>query len=183
MALRLALLQDLMIESLSLFILDLCLTFLSSVCISFTPNQVFSLVHSYHPVVSLCFCRLLHATILPYGCSYVIDFEQVPYMVLIHFWAMLFWSRTWPQEPLCSIYISERRFRSHSVPVGNPALIGLDLPLIALVSVIGRKRKILTYTQMNQNHTKQKLERLHSTRLIHCDPKATNSRHAKASVK
>jgi hypothetical protein len=31
------------------------------------------------------------------------------------------------------------------VPVGNLALIGLNLPLIALVCVAGR-RKILTYT-------------------------------------
>jgi hypothetical protein len=33
------------------------------------------------------------------------------------------------------------------VPVGNPALISLDLPRTALV-VIERRRKILTYTQM-----------------------------------
>jgi hypothetical protein len=33
---------------------------------------------------------------------------------------------------------------------------------------------------MKQNHKKKKLERLRSTRLIHRDPKATNSRHAKA---
>jgi hypothetical protein len=32
-----------------------------------------------------------------------------------------------------------------------------------------------------QNHKKQKLERLRSTRLIRRDPKATNSRHAKTS--
>jgi hypothetical protein len=32
------------------------------------------------------------------------------------------------------------------VPVGNLALIGLDLPLIALVGVFRRRRKILTYT-------------------------------------
>jgi hypothetical protein len=32
------------------------------------------------------------------------------------------------------------------VPVGNPALIGLDLLLTAVVDVAGRRRKILTYT-------------------------------------
>jgi hypothetical protein len=44
------------------------------------------------------------------------------------------------------------------VQVGNLALIGLDLPLTVLIGVIGRKRKILTCTQMKQNHKKQKLE-------------------------
>jgi hypothetical protein len=67
------------------------------------------------------------------------------------------------------------------VLVGNPALVGLDLPLTALVGIAERKRKILTYTQMKQKPQKQKLERLRSTRLIRRDPKATNSRHAKAS--
>jgi hypothetical protein len=32
------------------------------------------------------------------------------------------------------------------VPVENPTLIGLDLPLIALVNVARRRRKILTGT-------------------------------------
>jgi hypothetical protein len=32
------------------------------------------------------------------------------------------------------------------VPIGNPALIGLDLPLSILVGVGGRRRKILTCT-------------------------------------
>jgi hypothetical protein len=57
----------------------------------------------------------------------------------------------------------------------------MDLPLTALVGIAGRKRKILTYAQMKQNHKKQKLEQLCSTRLIRHDTKATNSRHAKAS--
>jgi hypothetical protein len=68
------------------------------------------------------------------------------------------------------------------VPVGNPALLGLDLPLTALVSVIGRKRKILTYTQINKT-TRAKLERLRSARLIRRDLKAMNSRHARPQVK
>jgi hypothetical protein len=33
------------------------------------------------------------------------------------------------------------------LPIGNPVLIGLDLPLIALIDVTRRRRKILTYTQ------------------------------------
>jgi hypothetical protein len=36
------------------------------------------------------------------------------------------------------------------VPVGNLALIGLDLPLTALIGVAERRRKILTYTQINK---------------------------------
>jgi hypothetical protein len=43
------------------------------------------------------------------------------------------------------------------VPVGNPALIGLDLPLPSLVSVAGRRRKILTSTQINKNNKSQSL--------------------------
>jgi hypothetical protein len=38
------------------------------------------------------------------------------------------------------------------VLVGNPALIGLDLPLTALINVAERRRKILTYTQINKNN-------------------------------
>jgi hypothetical protein len=33
------------------------------------------------------------------------------------------------------------------VPIGNPALISLDLPLVALVGITERRRKILTCTQ------------------------------------
>jgi hypothetical protein len=36
------------------------------------------------------------------------------------------------------------------VPVGNPALLGLDLPLTAPVGVTGRRRKILTCTQIKK---------------------------------
>jgi hypothetical protein len=43
------------------------------------------------------------------------------------------------------------------VPVGNPALIGLDLPLPTLVDVIGRRRKILTCTQINKNNKSKSL--------------------------
>jgi hypothetical protein len=68
------------------------------------------------------------------------------------------------------------------VPVGNSALLGLDLPLTALVSVARRRRKILTCTQINKT-TRAKLERLHLARLIRRDPKATNSRPGKLQVK
>jgi hypothetical protein len=43
------------------------------------------------------------------------------------------------------------------VSVGNPALIGLDLPLPSLVGVTGRRRKILTYTQINKNNKSKSL--------------------------
>jgi hypothetical protein len=43
------------------------------------------------------------------------------------------------------------------VLIGNPALLGLDLPLIALVSITRRRRKILTCTQINKI-TRAKLE-------------------------
>jgi Sec7-like guanine-nucleotide exchange factor len=68
------------------------------------------------------------------------------------------------------------------VPVGNPTLLGLDLPLTALVGIARRRRKILTCTQINKI-TRAKLERLHSARLIRRNPKATNSRHARLQVK
>jgi hypothetical protein len=68
------------------------------------------------------------------------------------------------------------------VPVGNPGLLDLDLPLTALVGVVGRMRKILTCTQINKI-TRAKLERLRSARLIRRDPKATNSKHARLQVK
>jgi hypothetical protein len=69
----------------------------------------------------------------------------------------------------------------HTIPwySSYKVVIGLYLSLTALVSVAGRKRKILTCTQTKQNHKKQKLERLRSIRLIRRDPKATNSKHAK----
>jgi hypothetical protein len=67
------------------------------------------------------------------------------------------------------------------VPVGNPALISMDLPLTVLVGVAGRSRKILICTQTKQKSQKQKIEQLRSTRFTRHDLKAMNSRHAKAS--
>jgi hypothetical protein len=52
----------------------------------------------------------------------------------------------------------------------------LDLPLTTLIGIIGRRKKILTYTQET---TRAKLELLHSARLFHHDEKIT-TRHAKA---
>jgi hypothetical protein len=43
------------------------------------------------------------------------------------------------------------------VPIGNPVLLGLDLPLTALIGVIGRRRKIITCTQINKT-TRVKLK-------------------------
>jgi ABC-type taurine transport system ATPase subunit len=43
------------------------------------------------------------------------------------------------------------------IPVENPALIGLDLPLTALVGVTRRKMKILTCTQRKQKPQKVKV--------------------------
>jgi hypothetical protein len=41
--------------------------------------------------------------------------------------------------------------------MGNPALIGLDLPLPVLAGVAERRRKILTYTQINKNNKSKRL--------------------------
>jgi hypothetical protein len=42
-------------------------------------------------------------------------------------------------------------------PIGNPVLIGLDLPLTTLISVAERRRKILTHTQINRNNKSKSL--------------------------
>jgi hypothetical protein len=67
------------------------------------------------------------------------------------------------------------------VPVGNPALLGLDLPLTTLIVIVGR-RKNLTCTQINKT-TRAKLERLRYARLIRHDLNATVARHARLQVK
>jgi hypothetical protein len=41
------------------------LTFLNSACISFTPIQVYSLLHIYHQATMLCFPKCLLITMLP----------------------------------------------------------------------------------------------------------------------
>jgi hypothetical protein len=41
---------------------------------------------------------------------------------------------------------------TYESPVGNLALIGLDLPLTALVGIARKRRNKLTYTQINKNN-------------------------------
>jgi hypothetical protein len=65
------------------------------------------------------------------------------------------------------------------VLVWRPALIGLDLPLTALIGITGKRKQILTCTEET---TRAKLELLHSARLIHGDQQIT-TRHAKALLK
>jgi hypothetical protein len=52
------------------------------------------------------------------------------------------------------------------VPVRCPTLIGLDLPLMALIGIARKRKQILTGTQ---EIARAKLERLRSARLIHGD--------------
>jgi hypothetical protein len=65
------------------------------------------------------------------------------------------------------------------VIVRSPTLIGLDLPLTAIVGITGKRMQILTYTQET---TRAKLERLRSARLIHGDQHIT-TRHENALLK
>jgi hypothetical protein len=65
------------------------------------------------------------------------------------------------------------------VSVGNLVLIGLDLPLITLVSVVRRKRKILIYTQDKNNKSKAWVTMLSKT--YPSQPEGYETRHAKTS--
>jgi hypothetical protein len=58
-------------------------------------------------------------------------------------------------------------------------LINLDFPLVSLVDITGKRKKLPTYTQET---TRAKFERLRSARLIHSDQKTT-TRHAMTSSK
>jgi hypothetical protein len=60
------------------------------------------------------------------------------------------------------------------IQVQSPTLIGVDFPLTTLVSIAGKRKQFLTYTQKT---AREKLERLRSARLIQGDQKIT-SRHA-----
>jgi hypothetical protein len=60
------------------------------------------------------------------------------------------------------------------IQVRSPTLIGVDFPLTTLVSIAGKRKQFLTYTQKT---AREKLERLRSARLIQGDQKIT-SRHA-----
>jgi hypothetical protein len=52
------------------------------------------------------------------------------------------------------------------IVVRSPTLIGLDLPLIALIGIAYKRKQILSCAQET---TRAKLERLYSARLIHDD--------------
>jgi hypothetical protein len=65
------------------------------------------------------------------------------------------------------------------VPVRSPTLISLDLSLIALIGIVGKRKQILTCTQET---TRAMVERLRSAKLIHGDQQIT-TRHAKALIK
>jgi hypothetical protein len=56
------------------------------------------------------------------------------------------------------------------IPVQCPTLIYLDLPLVSLIGIVGKRKKLLTYTQET---VRAKLERLRLARLIHNDQKTT----------
>jgi hypothetical protein len=69
-----------------------------------------------------------------------------------------------------SIYLSRQAHTLHprrewassnnlhlQVLLGNPALISLDLPLTALIGIGGRRKKILTCTQINKNNKSKSL--------------------------
>jgi hypothetical protein len=65
------------------------------------------------------------------------------------------------------------------IPVWCPALISLDLPLASLNSIVGKWKKLLTYTQET---TRAKLEQLRLARLTHGGQKIT-TRYAMALSK
>jgi hypothetical protein len=67
----------------SLVVLSHCLTPLNSACLSFTLNQVHSLVHIYHRAIPW---------FTPW-CSCIAYFEWVPYMASVHSQAMWSWSQ------------------------------------------------------------------------------------------
>jgi hypothetical protein len=67
------------------------------------------------------------------------------------------------------------------VPVGKLALIGLDLPLTALVGIAGRRRMILTCIKKIYNKSKAWATTLSKT--YPSWPESHETRHAKASNK
>jgi hypothetical protein len=64
LALKLTASLRLMIGSLFSFVSNPCLTFLSSACISFTPNQVYPLIHIYHRAILWWFHKHLLFTLI-----------------------------------------------------------------------------------------------------------------------
>jgi hypothetical protein len=65
------------------------------------------------------------------------------------------------------------------IPLRCPTLIGLNLPLITLIGITGKRKQLLTFTKET---TRASLERLCSARLIHDDEEFT-TRHAMALSK
>jgi hypothetical protein len=78
LALSFLLLYDLMNISLSLFFSTSLLDFLSITCISFTPNQVYYLVHICHQVISLWFHKCLPVTNSPYSALVLTNLTKYP---------------------------------------------------------------------------------------------------------
>jgi hypothetical protein len=137
LALSLLLLSNLMNVSLSLFVLNPCLTFLNSACTTFTLNQVYSLVHIYHRAISWWFHKRL--PFCPIKCSYTVDFEQVPYMVLVRFWAMSLWAHTWLYIPI--LFGPSKRISSLIVPIID--LVWKFLPQLGILSLTLEFEKVL----------------------------------------
>jgi hypothetical protein len=65
-------------------------------------------------------------TQLPYSSFCIADFEQVPYMVSVHFWAMLSWSHSCLHVSVLFRYPRECRLRPRqgSIPLGSSYLNG-----------------------------------------------------------
>jgi hypothetical protein len=81
----------LVVRSLSLFVSNPCLTFLSSSCKSSTLNLVYSLVRVYHRAISWWIRNLL--PFLLCWCACIAYFEWVLYMASVHSQAVWSWSQ------------------------------------------------------------------------------------------
>jgi hypothetical protein len=111
------------IESLPTFVSNSFLTFLNSTCLPFTPNQVHSLVRIQHQAIS---CWFYTFTQFPCWSSCIVDFEEVPYMVSVHFQAILSWSHSCLQLSVLFGYPRECHLRpcQRSIPFGSFYLNG-----------------------------------------------------------
>jgi hypothetical protein len=98
------------IESLPTFVSNSFLTFLNSTCLPFTPNQVHSLVRIQHQAIS---CWFYTFTQFPCWSSCIVDFEQVPYMVSVHFQAIVMISLV--PSTICLVRVS-KGMSSSTVP-------------------------------------------------------------------
>jgi hypothetical protein len=82
----------LMVRSLSLFVSNPCLTFLSSDCTSSILNPVYSWIRVYHRAIPWRISNLLPFFLL-YWCSCITYFEGVLYMASVHSQAVWSWSQ------------------------------------------------------------------------------------------